>query len=202
MCSFLFLINAVFCLHSLCETHPPAGCRDACWWRQKVSWWRPRPRRWPWRLPGPWARCQDSATVKEKTDRPPQLFSMRCGNVSGFSRVPGNVTPSLWRRRRSPAESLIPPWHEAPPRWHPSRDPLTLLFCRWWRRRQPPPEIKTAELVSSVKFQRHMAPVWRWLGEGYGRLTRWSCWWPTAIDFTVWACRCVLTYEENTTCMV
>lgn len=28
-------------------------------------------------------------------------------------------------------------------------------------------------------------------------LTRWLCWCPTAMVVTVWACRCVFTYEKN-----
>lgn len=57
--------------------------------------------------------------------------------------VPGKPPPSPWRRRRSPAEWLIPPWLEALPHWLPSRDPPALLSCRWLRRHRTPPEIKT-----------------------------------------------------------
>lgn len=85
--------------HSPCGTHPPAGCRDGCWWRQKASWWWPQPLRWPWRLPERWASCPDWATARKKK----HSYFPCAARRSVTSHVPGNSTPSPWRRRRSPA---------------------------------------------------------------------------------------------------
>lgn len=50
-----------------CEIHPLAGCTDAYWWHQKVSWWWPRPLHWSWQPPEQWAGCLDRATGQRDT---------------------------------------------------------------------------------------------------------------------------------------